>query len=55
MSLGSKSPDAFSVGNVQFIGSSDKLDFKQTDDALEIDCPARFPSEYVALFKMTPK
>ncbi len=52
MSLGKKASEPVTVSDVQLLGDSGKLTWKQTDDALVITCPDKFPSEYVAVFKI---
>ena len=52
-SLGSKamSPRLL-IGRVELLGSSAKLDWRQTEDALEVKLPDSFPGKYAYVFRI---
>ena len=53
VALGGKSPQGAKVKDVQLLGAAAPVEWRQTDDALVITCPAKLPSEYLSVFKVT--
>lgn len=52
-SLGLDAPTAARVVGVALVGSDETIVWRQNASALEIEPPARFPSEHVVTFKLT--
>ncbi len=53
--LGAGAPQAkgMEIGNVELLGSEEKVRWKQTDDALELDLPGTAPGKYAYAFRVT--
>jgi alpha-L-fucosidase len=41
-----------SVSEVSLLGSSEKIHWKQEDDALLVDCPSAIPSAFAFVFRI---